>query len=281
MVRRVAASARSRAWRGGWSGPSRSQSTRIRSGASLIAPPPGSRRTARTRTRWRRASRAPRSAVASTPFPRGCPGSAHLARRQAEIVGQDECRPLLDRKLQEGALQLVPIDEPAEMVLDPRLVDGEHGDLVWPPPEAPHLVLAGVDEEPMQPGVEPLRIAQAAQLMPGADERLLDRILRRVAVAEDPSSRSRTGGCTRRSRAHRMPRDRPAARARQARTPTAGPCSPTRGRPASAEYDAGGAPILQIDRLSDAEPTRRGGGTIGRPCPTRPTATRRSSMPAG
>ena len=39
----------------------------------------------------------------------------------------------------------------------------------------------------MEPGVEPVRVAQARKVAPGSDERLLDRIARELRVPEDES----------------------------------------------------------------------------------------------
>ena len=37
----------------------------------------------------------------------------------------------------------------------------------------------------MEPGIEPVRIAETGQVAPGADERFLDRVARELRVAED------------------------------------------------------------------------------------------------
>ena len=42
-----------------------------------------------------------------------------------------------------------------------------------PAPDPPALVVAGVDQQAAEPGLEPGRVAQAGQLAPGPDERLL------------------------------------------------------------------------------------------------------------
>ena len=47
--------------------------------------------------------------------------------------------------------------------------------------------MAGVDEQSVEPGVELVRIAKAADVTPGPDEGVLDRIFRGIPVAEDPS----------------------------------------------------------------------------------------------
>ena len=49
----------------------------------------------------------------------------------------------------------------------------------------PTLVGAGVDEEPAEPRLEAVRVAQPGQLSPGMDERFLDSILGPLPIAED------------------------------------------------------------------------------------------------
>jgi hypothetical protein len=101
-------------------------------------------------------------------------------------VGQDEHRSVLDGKLEEGPLQLVAVGELGEVVarLDP--IDRECRQLDRTPARSPGVVTAGVDEEPMQPGVEGSGIAQTPDLVPGFDERVLNGILRGIPIAQDP-----------------------------------------------------------------------------------------------
>ena len=54
----------------------------------------------------------------------------------------------------------------------------------------PSEIETGVDGESMEPGVETIRVAQAGQIAPGSDERLLDRVARELRVPEDEASRS-------------------------------------------------------------------------------------------
>ena len=53
----------------------------------------------------------------------------------------------------------------------------------------PELIAAGVEEEPVKPGVEAIGIAQRRQVPPASNERLLDGVLRTVGVLEDEPSR--------------------------------------------------------------------------------------------
>lgn len=65
---------------------------------------------------------------------------------------------------------------------------GQQGDFgVATPPFPPPGVLAGPNEQTIQPGVESIRIAQAPQVAPGIDEGILDRVVRRGVIAEDQS----------------------------------------------------------------------------------------------
>ena len=47
------------------------------------------------------------------------------------------------------------------------------------------MVETGVDGQAMEPGVEPVGITQPRQVVPGSDERLLDRVAGQLRVAED------------------------------------------------------------------------------------------------
>src|SRR5206468_10224327 len=66
-----------------------------------------------------------------------------------------------------------------------------------PPPAG--FRVTGIDEEAVEPGVEPVRIAEAGQLAPGDHQCLLHRILGPVDVAEDSLSNReepvRAGAC--------------------------------------------------------------------------------------
>ena len=47
---------------------------------------------------------------------------------------------------------------------------------------------AGADDQPVQPGVEPLGVAQRRQIAPGPHQCILGRILREFGVAKEESS---------------------------------------------------------------------------------------------
>ena len=55
----------------------------------------------------------------------------------------------------------------------------------WPAPPPAERIEAGVDGQSVEPGVEPVRVAQAREVAPGSDVRLLDRVAREIRVPKD------------------------------------------------------------------------------------------------
>jgi hypothetical protein len=45
--------------------------------------------------------------------------------------------------------------------------------------------VTGIDQEPVQPGIEPVRISQGGEVEPGIDQRVLDCVLGSAIVAND------------------------------------------------------------------------------------------------
>src|SRR5262249_31318897 len=83
------------------------------------------------------------------------------------------------------ALDLITVDEAADGIRVGRSVGRQDPDRREPGALAARLGVAGVDERPLEPGVEPARIAEAGQLAPGDHQRLLHPLLGYVRVAED------------------------------------------------------------------------------------------------
>src|SRR5262245_28416194 len=89
-----------------------------------------------------------------------------LRAGKPDVMGEHERGSLLDRESQEGSLQLVPIDELAEPVVDRRFLDRGDIDLHRASSTAPDLVVAGADDETVEPGIEPVTVAQPAEVSP-------------------------------------------------------------------------------------------------------------------
>ena len=94
-----------------------------------------------------------------------------LGQRQVEVVPKDDEGALIRRQPAQRAVEEVPVRERGKVVLDPRMADsGVSSTSVTRRRWRAGRVEAGVDGQTMEPGIEPLRLAQPGQIAPGADE---------------------------------------------------------------------------------------------------------------
>jgi hypothetical protein len=93
---------------------------------------------------------------------------------------------VLDCQLQEGSLDLVAVDESGDLVAGRREVEVFDMDVQRLPARPPDLVAARIDEEAMEPGIEPVGVPKGAQVAPCSDEGVLDGVLRCIPIAEYP-----------------------------------------------------------------------------------------------
>ena len=119
-------------------------------------------------------------------MPGGCPGRLR-PRARADRRSGGGPRPRDGRSRGAGTHPRArPVGTVRGAIADRRLhPDGPDGPIVSPP--APILVGRGPHQDPVQPAVEPLDVAQLGQLTPAADERLLDGVLGELRVAQDES----------------------------------------------------------------------------------------------
>ena len=101
---------------------------------------------------------------------------------------QDEDRPLVDRQAPEGALQLVAVGDDGRFVRGGRPVNGQDSDVGRPLTSPLRFVVAGMDEDPVEPGLEAVRFTQVRKPAPGEDQGVLQRVLGETRVAQDPMS---------------------------------------------------------------------------------------------
>ena len=94
---------------------------------------------------------------------------------------------LLEGQPPEGPLELVTIVDGERLVGAVRALDGDDPDLGRPTPATPGLGVAGVGQDPLEPGLEGPGIAQRTKLPSRRDQRGLDRILGQVGIAQDPA----------------------------------------------------------------------------------------------
>jgi len=97
---------------------------------------------------------------------------------------QNDDRAMIDREAPEASLQLIAVGTVTGPVANGGFhPDALNGTLVAPSPHV--LVGSRPHEDPIEPAVEPLDVAQLWQLAPAADECLLDRVLGKVRVPKD------------------------------------------------------------------------------------------------
>ena len=111
-----------------------------------------------------------------------------LHERQPEVVVQDEDRPLVDREPAERPLQFVTVGDGGSAVLGRWPIEGQDPDVRRPLASPLRFVVAGVDEDAMDPRLETLGFPQVRESAPGEDEGVLQRVLGETWVAQDPLS---------------------------------------------------------------------------------------------
>ena len=105
--------------------------------------------------------------------PSGIPSVAgDLRQWQVEVVMKDDDGPLLRLEPAEAAFELVAVgDRPTSASsTDGESIGGEL-DVDAMAPEPARLIDAGADQQPVEPGVEAIGVAQRGQVTPGPDER--------------------------------------------------------------------------------------------------------------
>jgi hypothetical protein len=86
-------------------------------------------------------------------------------------------------------IDLVAIGEGGGDVGDGGRMEDRELDLDGPPSPAARLVDAGIDGEPIEPGIESIGIPKLREVSPGSDQPLLDRVACELRVAEDEAGR--------------------------------------------------------------------------------------------
>ncbi len=109
-----------------------------------------------------------------------------LHERQPEVVVQDEDRPLIDREPAERPLQFVAVGDGVAAVRGRWPIHGHDPDVRRPAASPLRFVVAGVDEDAMDPRLEPVRVPKMREPAPGKDEGVLQRVLGEARVAQDP-----------------------------------------------------------------------------------------------
>jgi hypothetical protein len=102
---------------------------------------------------------------------------------------KDEHGALIGIEVADATLDEVPVGGGRLGVRHRQWMDLGKLDLDAPALGDPELIAAGVEEDPVKPGIEAIGIAQGGQVPPASDERFLDGVLRTVGVPQDQPSR--------------------------------------------------------------------------------------------
>jgi hypothetical protein len=134
----------------------------------------------------------------------------HFGQPKPEVVVEDQDGALLDGETPKGALELVPLLNVQVLVRPVHGLGGKEPDAVRPAPATPGLGVAGVGQDPVEPGLEELGVSQGADFAPAAVSSAdctassarskSRRILNAIAMHRSPVKRARA------SKASRSPR---------------------------------------------------------------------------
>ena len=103
--------------------------------------------------------------------------------RHARVVMQDDDGAVFRRQATERPRERIAIVDRNGLVRAARPVDRERSDVRAPPPVPAELLVTGINDEPMEPDLETVRIAQSGQLTPCEEECLLDGVLGKIGRA--------------------------------------------------------------------------------------------------
>jgi hypothetical protein len=111
-------------------------------------------------------------------------------RRQGhpDVVVEDQDGTMIRAEGSEGAFELVAVRDLADLVDHEDRHHRWQFDLDRSPSPSSDGVETGIDGQPVKPGVEPIGFAQAREVAPGSDVRVLDRVASQLPVAEDEAS---------------------------------------------------------------------------------------------
>ena len=119
---------------------------------------------------------------------RDADGRRDLGKRHAKEVVQDDDCAMPGLKARERLLEHVAIGDFAGHVRRSRHVDSGQLDLDHATSPSANEVETGMDDQSMEPGVESVRVAQAREIAPGADQCVLDRVTCELRVPDDQPS---------------------------------------------------------------------------------------------
>src|SRR6266540_1952535 len=104
---------------------------------------------------------------------RNAEGFRRLRQGNPEEVMDDDDRAPVRAEAPERTIEQVTVGDEGGGIRDPCRIERLELDLDDPASATAEDVEAGMDSESVEPGIEPVGIAQSRQVPPGSDERLL------------------------------------------------------------------------------------------------------------
>ena len=102
---------------------------------------------------------------------------------------QDDDESLVGIEMPEPARDLIAVCSGHDVVARMWSIEPGQLDLDRSPAGPPQLVVTGMDEQAVEPGIEPFGVTQAGEIPPGTDQGFLDGVLGPLGITEDEPSR--------------------------------------------------------------------------------------------
>ena len=112
-------------------------------------------------------------------------------KRKPLQVMEDDHRAFLDPEAAERSVELVSIDQRRQLIVAGSLVERQLVDFDGSTAAVPaRLAMARPDEQPVDPGLEAIRVTERREVTPGGDERLLGCVGCTIRVAQDQAGKA-------------------------------------------------------------------------------------------
>jgi len=112
-------------------------------------------------------------------------GMGDLFDGEVAVIAKDDGDAVVDAEPAEGALERIALDDGAMGVIRGSRASRSIQILVASVSASAKVVTAGVDQDPAEPGLEPIGISKSPVVPPCANERVVGRIFSLLCVAED------------------------------------------------------------------------------------------------
>ncbi len=116
-------------------------------------------------------------------------GVRDFRQRKLEEVVVDEDGPVVDRQLAQAPVECVTVRQLTTRIRCGPIMVGQEPDARLVAASAARFIPAGIHQQAAQPCVQPLRFAQAWQVAPRPNQRVLDGVFGPAVIPEDEAGR--------------------------------------------------------------------------------------------